>query len=153
VDTWQRSGDRMQRVQRPISLSGTFGHPIFSAVRSPMALFMGALYLSPMASSSSLSWLFCVGIATLWAQPKPSHSSPSLIHYLCEIGRESKCIAWVFASRGTWCLCFAVTFACYSWWLPPPRWLEAMRIIEWRLVDIASYIFYLRICASLNPNS
>ena len=39
------------------------------------------------------------------------------------IGSEYKCIAWVFASRGTWCSCFAVWFACYSWWLPPPRQL------------------------------
>jgi hypothetical protein len=74
----------------------------------------------------------CIDIASLWAYPKPSHSSLSLIHRLCEIGRESKCIAWVIASRSTWCLCFAVYFACYSWWLPPPRWLGAARIIERR---------------------
>ena len=51
---------------------------------------------------------------------------------------ESKCIAWVFASRGTWCSCFAAGFACYSWWLPPPRWLGAARIIEWRKVIVSS---------------
>jgi hypothetical protein len=37
-----------------------------------------------------------------------------LIHHLCEIGSESKYIAWVIASRGTWWLCFAVKFARYS---------------------------------------
>ena len=25
-------------------------------------------------------------------------------------------------------------FACYSWWLPPPRWLGAARIVELRKV-------------------
>ena len=47
-------------VQRPINLTGVSGRPAFCAVRSPMALFMGALYLSPMASSSSLFWPFAL---------------------------------------------------------------------------------------------
>ena len=38
----------------------------------------------------------------------------------------------MFASRGTWCSCFAAGFSCYSWWLPPPRRLGAARIVEWR---------------------
>ena len=28
-------------------------------------------------------------------------------------------------------------FACYSWWLPPPRWLGAAKIIERRLVIVS----------------
>ena len=40
----------------------------------------------------------------------------SLIHHLSEIGSKSKCIAWVFASRGTWCSCFAC-LRLWSWWL------------------------------------
>jgi hypothetical protein len=47
------------------------------------------------------------------------------------------CIAWVIASRGTWYSCFAVGLACYSWWLPPPRQLGAMRIVERRKVLIS----------------
>ena len=78
----------------------------------------------------------CIDIATLWAYPKPSHSSPSLIHHLCEIRSESKCIAWVIASRGTWWLCFAMGFTCYSRWLPPPRWLGVARVVERRLVIV-----------------
>jgi hypothetical protein len=58
-----------------------------------------------------------------------------LIHHLCEIGRESKYIAWVIASRGTWCSCFA----CYSWWLLPPRRLSAARIVERRKVIVSSF--------------
>jgi hypothetical protein len=34
-------------------------------------------------------------------------------------------------------LCFTVDFACYSWWLPPPIWLGAARIIEQRLVIVS----------------
>jgi hypothetical protein len=51
--------------------------------------------------------------------------------------KRSKCIAWVFVSRATWCSCFAAGFACYSWWLPPPRWLGAVRIIEQRWVIVS----------------
>ena len=36
-------------VQRPVNLTEASGRPVFSAVRSPTALFTGALYLSPMA--------------------------------------------------------------------------------------------------------
>jgi hypothetical protein len=63
--------------------------------------------------------------------------APSLIHHLCEIWSESKCIGWVIASRGTWWLCFTTGFSCYSWWLPPPRWLGAARIIERRKVLVS----------------
>jgi hypothetical protein len=40
------------------------------------------------------------------------------------------------ASKGTWCSCFAIDVACYSWWLPLPRWLGAARIVERRLVIV-----------------
>ena len=45
----------------------------------------------------------------------------------------------VIASRGTWCSCFTVGFACYSWWLPPPRWLGAARIVERRKVLVSGF--------------
>ena len=45
--------------------------------------------------------------------------------------------SWVIASRGTWCLFFAAGFACYSWWLPPPRRLGAAMIIERRAVIVS----------------
>ena len=47
-------------VQRLVNLIGASGRPVFSVVRSPTALFMGALYLSPMPGSSSLSWPFAL---------------------------------------------------------------------------------------------
>ena len=50
---------------------------------------------------------------------------------------ESRCIAWVIASRGTWWLCFATGFARYSWSLLTPRWLGAARIIERRKVLVS----------------
>jgi hypothetical protein len=28
-------------------------------------------------------------------------------------------------------------FACFSWWLPPSRWLDVARIIEWRKVIVS----------------
>jgi hypothetical protein len=43
----------------------------------------------------------------------------------------------VFASRGTWCSCFAAGFTCYSWWLLPPRRLGATRIIEQRKMIVS----------------
>ena len=32
---------------------------------------------------------------------------------------------------------FAAGFACYSWWLPPPRRLGAARIVERRVVIVS----------------
>ena len=34
-------------------------------------------------------------------------------------------------------MCFAARFACYSWWLPPPIWLGAARIVERRKVLVS----------------
>ena len=31
-------------------------------------------------------------------------------------------------------------FTCYSWWLPPPRWLGAARIVERRLVIVRGLV-------------
>jgi hypothetical protein len=45
---------------RPTVLTNTSGRPEKCAVRSPTALFMGALYLSSLASSSSTSWPFAL---------------------------------------------------------------------------------------------
>ena len=42
----------------------------------------------------------------------------------------------MIASRGTWRLCFAVDFACFSWWLPPPRWLE-----QWWRIGMSWWLF------------
>ena len=53
------------RVLRPVDLTGASGCPDFSENREPIALFIGALYLSPMVGSSSLSWPFYIDIATL----------------------------------------------------------------------------------------
>jgi hypothetical protein len=36
-------------------------------------------------------------------------------------------------------LCFAMGFACYSWWLPPPRQLGATRIVEQRKVLVFGF--------------
>jgi hypothetical protein len=36
-------------------------------------------------------------------------------------------------------LCFAADFACYSLWLPPPRWLGAARIVEQRKVIVFGF--------------
>ena len=47
-------------VLRPADLTGVSGRPDFLENREPTALFMGALYLSPMASSSSLTWPFAL---------------------------------------------------------------------------------------------
>ena len=52
-------------VQCPVNLTGASGRPVFSAVRSPTALFHGGFYLSPMAGSSSPSLAICIDIATL----------------------------------------------------------------------------------------
>ena len=52
-------------VLRPVNLTGVSGQPVFHWTEERMALFVGALYLSPMAGSSSLSWPFCIDIATL----------------------------------------------------------------------------------------
>jgi hypothetical protein len=59
-DTWTISNDRMLR-----RVSSRFRptHPVMprrQVVRGPTALFRGGLYLSPLASSSSLSWPFAL---------------------------------------------------------------------------------------------
>ena len=48
------------RAQRPVNLTGASGQPVFSAVKSPTALFCGGFYLSPMAGSSSIFWPFAL---------------------------------------------------------------------------------------------
>ena len=47
-------------VQRPVNMTEAFGRPVFSAVRSPTALFRGGFYLSPMAGSSFNTWPFAL---------------------------------------------------------------------------------------------
>jgi hypothetical protein len=101
-----------------------------------MPLFKGAPHLSRVASSCSLSWPFLLRI-------HPSeHSHLSHSFYLIDSSfRENwehpSALLWVIASRGTWWLCFAADFACYSWWLLPPRRLGAARIIERRKVLVS----------------
>jgi hypothetical protein len=51
---WHRSKDWTGRLELGCS-------------ESPTTLFHGSSYLSPMAGSISLSWPFCIDIATLWA--------------------------------------------------------------------------------------
>jgi len=48
------------RVLRPVNLTGASGQPMFHWTEEPMAIFVGALYLSPMAGSSSPSWPFAL---------------------------------------------------------------------------------------------
>ena len=48
------------RVLRLVNLTGASGQPVFHWTEEPTALFVGALYLSPMAGSSSLSWPFAL---------------------------------------------------------------------------------------------
>jgi hypothetical protein len=55
-----------------------------------------------------------------------------------EIGEHQSALLWVIASRGIWWLCFAAEFTCFSWWLPPPRRLGAVRIVERRKVIVSS---------------
>jgi len=38
------------------------------------------------------------------------------------LGVIPSAFAWVIASSGTWGLIW-LQFSCYSWWLPPPKWL------------------------------
>ena len=71
-----------------------------------------------------------------WAEPWRGSWSPRDPGFMNPT--ESKCIALVFASRGTWCSCFATGFTCYSWWLLPPRWLGVARIVERRVVIVSS---------------
>jgi hypothetical protein len=65
------------------------------------------------------------------------HSSRLIDSSFGENGEHPSALLWVIASRGTWWLCFAVDFSCYSWWLPPPRWLGVARIIERRKVIVS----------------
>ena len=47
-------------VLRPVNLIGASGQPVFHWIEEPTALFVGALYLSPMDGSSAFSWLFAL---------------------------------------------------------------------------------------------
>jgi hypothetical protein len=53
-----------------------------------------------------------------------SHSSCLTDSSFGEIGEHPSALLWVIVSRGTWWLCFAVDFTCYSWYLPTTRWLR-----------------------------
>jgi hypothetical protein len=74
-DTWTASSDQILGVVRTVGWTSMSGRPELGCSESPMTLFHGGSYLSPMAGSSSLS-----------------RSSPSLIHHLCEIGSESSAL-------------------------------------------------------------
>jgi hypothetical protein len=52
---WCSSGDQTLEVCVRLPLTGVFGWPAVSSPWCPTALFRGGFFLSPMASSSSLS--------------------------------------------------------------------------------------------------
>jgi hypothetical protein len=55
---WHTSCDRMLGGVHPVIPTVVFGRCAVCCPWCPMALFRGGSYLSPMASSSSLSWPF-----------------------------------------------------------------------------------------------
>ena len=57
-DTWTTISDRTLGLVCPVDLTREFDQTELGCSESPMALFRGGFYLSPMASSSSLSWPF-----------------------------------------------------------------------------------------------
>ena len=59
-DTWMTISDQTLGLVRPVDLTGASGHLATGCSESPMTQFVGALYLSPMVSSSSLSWPFAL---------------------------------------------------------------------------------------------
>ena len=61
----------------PVNLTDVSGQPVFHWIEEPMALFVLALYLRPMAGSGSLSWPFA-----LTYQPcELSQSPPTHLHH------------------------------------------------------------------------
>ena len=52
-------------VQCPVNLTGASGRPVFSAVRSPMALFPWGLLFKPHAQLKLTLLAICIDIATL----------------------------------------------------------------------------------------
>ena len=51
--------------QHPVSWTGAFGQPDQYLVKGYNGSISWGLLFKPMADSSSLSWLFCIDIATL----------------------------------------------------------------------------------------
>jgi hypothetical protein len=75
--TWLPSSDRTLAGLCPFTLNSVFGRPELGYSVSPMALFRGGLYLSPMAGSSSLTWPFALTL-----QPcELSQSPPTYLHH------------------------------------------------------------------------
>jgi hypothetical protein len=58
--TWRKMFDRTLAWARLVTLSNTSGRYVGGNFLSPASLFMGALYLSPLVGSSSLSWPFAL---------------------------------------------------------------------------------------------
>jgi hypothetical protein len=119
---WRASGHVDQRVRSPRVTVQWGGNDSIS---------FGSLY-----KRVNRPWLFLLRIHP----SEPSHSSLThldwLIHHLVRL-ENIQVHCFECASRGTWWLCFAAEFACYSWSLPTPRWLGATRIVERRKVLVS----------------
>jgi hypothetical protein len=119
-------------------LLGASGQCVEAPHLTLMALFRGGTYISCLAGSCSPSWPFILSVHS------SKHSQHSLTHlawldhHLVRSENIQVHCFWVVASRGTWWLCFATDFTCYSWWLLPPRRLSAVRIVERRKVIVSN---------------
>jgi hypothetical protein len=98
-----------------------------STVRGPMTLFSWDIYISSLAGLCSLSWSFLLVIASFELSKLP------LTHLSCLIANSKwdwvipRAFAWVITSSGTWRSLW-LWISCFSWWLPPPRWLWAAEL-------------------------
>jgi hypothetical protein len=131
-DTWSHRRNRTLVGLHPVILTDASGQFVGALPLTLMALFCRGAYISGLAGSCSLS------LPSLLRIHPNEHSNLYLTYPTWWELIESKCIAWVIAYRGTWWLCFAMGFVCFSWWLLPPRRLGAARIIERRKVLVFS---------------
>jgi hypothetical protein len=137
-NTWQPS-ERLDSSDwtmglRPIDLTGVFGRYAEYLFVTLTTLFGWGLYKYVVAGSKGT----LLALWHIWHPCEPKQAPPTHLHpwFIIKVRLWviSSAFAWVIASSGTW-WSFGLRNSCYSWWLPPPRWLEGSGGVVARVGD------------------
>jgi hypothetical protein len=81
-----------------------------------------------------------------WHPSEPKETTPTHLHHwfiiIVRLEVIPSTFAWVIASSGTWGPLWLES-SCYSWWLPPPRWLGAAEELRHMLVIVCGRLRWL----------
>jgi hypothetical protein len=118
------------------------GQAMKAKSRGPMALFVGAPYLSALAAP----WLIHLALWYTWHPYEPRQTPSTPLHHwsiiIVRLGVIPSAFAWVIASSGTWgSLWLLISY--FSWWLPSPRRLGATEELWHMLVIVCGWLRWL----------